>query len=1228
MGSGLTFSDAEFDALPDYSFSDAEFDSLPDAPPEDNSPSWISSLGISGAKGIGNVADGIAGLIDYGEKTFDTGTTLGERLSATQREYQQPREEFLAQVPKGSTQDYANQVTEGVTTMLPSLLSGYAPVSMMSQQLGLGAGRKFKQLQEMGLSVDDSQKGAAISGLANAALATPVLQTAQGTGPIAERLLFGSGLGAASGAAGTISDFYANAAATGEDVKPYEVKAALPGATLVGGLTGGLLPVASSVAGRISRGPAINRDALGATLESRLANRPPDSPEIPVATGVKLQADPEPIIPVDAPPAKEAAPVDVPEPGPVVKQTTIQKAPSGEDGFAAPLKPSEVEVISAGEKAPPPPVVEQTPETSMSSWQKLQKLAEPILARVNNSDINPLPTDQAWFEGRLYGQRKVPGIDRALSYIRNGAFPRTISNKFPEVGDAYYKGGRGLVETERAVASDLTERMKPYFNADNPALVDAFLGKSGEISLEFAKNGAPIPKFSDADLAAVGMTPKDIAAVASFRETMNDGLEVLRGTLLSKGRKINGADNLEKYNSDVNDYIDGMRDTNYFPARRYGERYSIEAKDAKGITTFRDHRDSPSAARKLVKELKKQGIEAKASAMPEIDLEGYSDMPLNMSEALNSFNSDKWTEIAKDRPVTGWGRHLIKKAGVAGYEENLQKSSIDYVLGLSKFAAREKASVVLDEIVNRLPDGNLKAYTKKYRENLLTGKDAGATRAALKFTNVMNLGAVLSSAYTNLTQTLTVTAPKMTGELSKVYGYTRGAVEAGVVSNRATLQSFAYLADRIGGKYAKGITRKIDPALFGDLDKAHKIGVIDAEGLSELYNLRRKIDGTPSLADGMMFMFSAAEKANRTYAFTAGREIGKAQGLKGDALFDYAKNFVETTQFDQTVANRSQNLTGGVARVVTHYKPFQLNYFRFLRDNVNRKDWPVVGLSLAATMSLGGAMALPFARLVEQAAGVFGFSPSKALGRWMGDEQWSERILYGLPTAVGIDMSGSMSTGEYVPSFDSKSSNNGIKLLGPLADYIGNRLPKAVDAYRTEDNPLIAAEIAAPRAIRGLLKAARGLTTGSIDNAKGDPVLENPTNSELGLIAGSFVPSRLGRENRFNRDKFELDRQSAYSPKDFNSLLADAINRKDRDRVKSLLQEMNDYNAGQPDSAKVSPSSSQIKKGVIEANQNPLLKMYKGAPKKERADLIELMRRYGKIPAQANSRRQAPGEGS
>lgn len=1253
---------------------DAPQDSQPlpdiaDAPSAEP-PGWLDTITTSLEKGIGNIAEGLGGGIKFAEDTLGTGTGLGQWIIDDERKYQAPREQLLAQVEQGSPQYYTGKVLEGMTGSLP-LLATTGPAGALAVGGWQNLGSQYARQTEAGADPEAAVKSAILSGTIGAASSVPVAQAFQASGPLLQRMATSSLVSGATSVPQTIGQAYADAIAQQTPVKSYDLIQPLKENLITSALSGAAMPaVFSGVNAVRGMGKQIDAEALGARLKDRILNRPLPNEDAAVAPEPVQQALPDsPIEPVQSSgdtavftnvefPSKP-----LPDPDPVVKVGPVVEAPSAEaESFAKPLDTApepavKVQTNRARPQDEAKPVdAEIVNESPSDSYRQLNERAE-------RGGIKRLTEAQQFFEGRVFG-KDVPVVSRLLSALRKNSMPRTISNKFPEGADMYHKGGRAEVEGEAMVSQESTEILRPYFKADNPELVDATIGQLGELTKQFQREksnairnykeimkrgqailkgeivleGDPaqvrqaaenmvwdaqkqlseieakgIPRITEADMRAEGFTDNDIQALLAHKDAMNYMLERLRETIKLQGRKIKGEENKKQYEADVDEWINGMRDTNYFPARRYGDSFAVIGTDKDGNTTYRSHHDSALEAKKVAAEQTKlrKGSKITIEEMPALDMDAFPDMPANLAEALKSFNPDKWTEAAKNRPVVGATRHLIEAQKIPGYSKNVRESTIDYVLAMSKYYGRHQAKAVLDDVISSMPEGSaIRGYATRYMDQL-SRPESAPVKAILKFQNFMKLAAVPTSALINTSQTITTTIPKLEGELIKAYGAVGAAARTPKVWANVTAQAFGYLADRAGGKFGRALARRAAPEVYDFLDEAAKRGVLEPEGLRELYNHKQKIAGKPTAGDSLMFMFSTAEQANRVIALLAGREAGKAQGLKGDALFDYAKGFVTTTQFDQTVANRSPIMSHGVGRVITQYRPFQLNYLRFLRENTNRKDWPVVALSLGAMGALGGALALPFARDGERIAEDMGLSPVRSFRRFINDEKWADRILYGLPMDKGLSISGAVSPGEFM--IDSNAKGGITKLFGPTADFVFNQIPKAMKVFKEQDDPLIAAEIAGPRFLRGPMKALRAATTPEgLLNYQDKAVLPDPTGGELAALSIGATPARLQKENEFLAEQYKLAARSRQKPKDYNSLIAEGIRNGDGDRVRQLIAEINQQNQLLSDEAKIQINASQI---LDEARRTPqILRDYKALPKKARGAQLGLLQEYGKIP--------------
>ena len=1283
-------------------------------------PGIGESLSAAYLSGLANINDAVGGSLSFLERNLGTGTGLGDSLLENSRWARMPINAVTSQAEKYSPQYFANKTVEGATSAIPMLL---APSTLPAMLAGgaMSGGQQFGRAIEAGASLEDANASAGLSGAIGGLLTAPVFQAAQATGPMLSRMAATGGINAVTAIPSTIGQAYADALATNQEVRPYDLVEPIAENMVTGLVTGAAFPPVMAGMSRL-RGynkPA-DLEAIRSELEGRFINRPqgmpeqapdfaPPQPDVPMLQDIKVDdgltppvaqetspqvAEAQPAAPdtigtlkgqIDqvkeglrqiAPDAVDPEPAPLPDPNPVVETAPVIKAPD-ESSSSFPKAPDQVEKlpeVTVQKNQANPNEAEslaKSVEVDESAWARLGKKAEEL-------KITELDPTQAWFEGQIFG-KDIPGISKALSALRNTSMPKTISDKIPGARDLYYKGGRTEVEKQSMVASEMTELLRPYFKSDNPQIVDGIIGQTRELTKQFQRErGAAIaslketlkqandimtgkvqlsgdvdgvkqlamdmaeqankqlqtiqsrqtPRLTEADMKAVGATDADIQAVLGHKDAMNYALERLREGLKLQARKIKGEDTRKQYEADVDSYIDGMIDTNYFPATRTPGAYTVQLKNKDGVTVFRQEAASRRAAMKLASETagKMKDVvrqDGDIFANPKVDVDAFPDLPANLAEQVKEFNPNKYTEIAGQKPVKGLTKHLIEAQVIPGYDTNIKASTVDYALGLSKWYGRQHARAVLDDFVSNLPEGSaLRGYAQRYADGQLVKNEHPVVKGMLKFQNFMKLSGVPASALVNTTQTITTTVPKLSGELIKVHGAARAAVETPKVLSKVTGQAFGYLADRIGGKFVGAKLRKSNPELYQFLDEASKIGVLDSEGMKELYNHKQKIQGNMTAADSLMFMFSAAEQANRTIALLAGREAGLAQGLKGDALFDYAKEFVIKTQFDQTIANRPPVIAHGPARVITQYRPFQLNYLRFLRDNANSKDWPVVGLSIAALVGLGGAFAVPFAPDMLRMSESMGLSPKKSFRKFIGDEKWADRIMYGLPMDAGFSLAGALSPGEFMVS---DIGTQGLaKTFGPTADYALNQLPKAYKALKEEDNPVAAFEIAGPRFTRGPLKALRAANQsiaeqGGLKNYQDRVILPSVTTGESALFAMGATPARLQKENEIISNEFRLLDAAKSRPKNYTKLIADAISNKDKPRLSQLMKEIRDYNA----SLEHLPMTERIVRMIIPnqneiasqlaAKANPQVGVLKGAPAKARPGLIDMYRQYGKL---------------
>jgi hypothetical protein len=305
----------------------------------------------------------------------------------------------------------------------------------------------------------------------------------------------------------------------------------------------------------------------------------------------------------------------------------------------------------------------------------------------------------------------------------------------------------------------------------------------------------------------------------------------------------------------------------------------------------------------------------------------------------------------------------------------------DYLIGLRNMmgqATKEtalwatgKSPMTIREIWQRAH------YFKPYSARKYAGDIIGL-QAMLK------LGANPMSAFVNLTQTLTNTAP-LVGTRRTVAGireagkFLHAGMPGGMDINGAEYQFLKELVDEAGIEFMPA--KQLAGVGWADQigKKAPKMGrTLLGQGFdtAQYYS---------------MYLFNGAERINRISSLFAGYrhaidDLGMAEG----AAREFAKDIVVKTQFLYTTQAMPMFMKGPVARVLFQFKPFLVNQVSFEKDLLmqivrnpgNRQAWGAMGRHMGMYTAFGGLRGVVNHPLFMTWNGL------AALGGWKATEDW------------------------------------------------------------------------------------------------------------------------------------------------------------------------------------------------------------------------------------------------
>lgn len=164
----------------------------------------------------------------------------------------------------------------------------------------------------------------------------------------------------------------------------------------------------------------------------------------------------------------------------------------------------------------------------------------------------------------------------------------------------------------------------------------------------------------------------------------------------------------------------------------------------------------------------------------------------------------------------------------------------------------------------------------------------------------------------------------------------------------------------------------------------------------------------------------SSESRNQNFAFVAMYLHGKNKGMTDEEAARYGRIYGNVyTQFYYTKANIPWLLRGPIASTALQYRRFAINTTGLLVNEFQRGNYSGVSRYLATMSMLGGMQAsigLSAISLIRSAylgdkegADDLAFLMRKWLIKNLGSERMADVAMMGLPAAIGIDMSGSLS---------------------------------------------------------------------------------------------------------------------------------------------------------------------------------------------------------------------------
>lgn len=581
---------------------------------------------------------------------------------------------------------------------------------------------------------------------------------------------------------------------------------------------------------------------------------------------------------------------------------------------------------------------------------------------------------------------------------------------------------------------------------------------------------------------------------------------------------------------------------NYFPHVRYGN-WSIRGYDAEGKIVYRSHYyDTPKVStrgERLLAKIKPQypeAVEWKIAPVTKLPDEIYDyPIPIEAMEqviyaaaervgdpaARQLFEKAMPEAIADVIKSRGWGAHMIRRRDIPGHEKrDIKRILHEYFAGLNgwltKMEASRKHSEVLRDLRAKKEPRRWK-YASDYVRDALSNADrldaaADTLRTAIY---VKYLAGVIKSGVVNLTQNVVAAVPRMsidarwagTNYLFAAQKAIVGAITKGktLSENELKVITDLVLEGVASDQFNQEIKGRIGTRIGNTLNQA-----VDVLGLTMALPERFNRISTGLAAyrlarDGKIINPDTLKRY--------GMEKGKKWPYEKAKA--YAEEIINDTHFVMGKANlptwaRGPSAGAKFGRAAYALQSFSHQYLQLLGwMSKQKRGYRAIFRSLVALMILGGISSLPFFGTVSRISRrMLGRDPESAARQLVPESTgsnrnlWRDLVVYGAPSVLGVDISGSLSIEFHNPD------NPVAALVGVPYSILVDDPSKAIEAYQYGDKSR-AVEALAPRVVSNVLAGIRLYNEGAY-TITGRPISQ-PGESEPRMISlGEAVAKSVG----------------------------------------------------------------------------------------------------------------------
>jgi hypothetical protein len=431
-----------------------------------------------------------------------------------------------------------------------------------------------------------------------------------------------------------------------------------------------------------------------------------------------------------------------------------------------------------------------------------------------------------------------------------------------------------------------------------------------------------------------------------------------------------------------------LRNRNYFPATRFG-KYGIRVVAQENMTWNGESFKKGEPILFETRESERQGLQLKEAIAKEFSgnkvsiSERYlSDVEhsfLNMPESLVRLVEDRLglneEDLAKLKqlqhelaPGRGFVKHLIKRRGILGASLDVPRVYNDYYRKLSGHIARIETSYMAEEALagaKQWANEHNSDYRAHYFAEALEthyndmrnpGNEFGSIAGAI-YTLVFGFNPL--SAVVNLTQVPVFTYPYLAKRAGDIITTKALAIAMKKVSSSMRPNLFSGSPEERNSVYSGEDRAMFDRAVSDNFLTESMAGEVAAMAsgnlLTKYFEHGLALNHYTQMLLGKSVIFHRlSEEFNRRVTFQAALEVGRTLGNRGDALYEFAREAVEKTQFEYSSWNRP-HMMRGKASLLFIFKAFLQNFLYFASTNQGGARFWLMLTALGGLRGIPGA---------------------------------------------------------------------------------------------------------------------------------------------------------------------------------------------------------------------------------------------------------------------------------